>query len=145
MPNIASVLKAEIARLARKEPRLETNGLRKAVTGYRSEIAALKRRIEQLERQTRRTSKAAISVGKPMEDDAGSPKHRFSAKGFAMHRARLGLSAAEYGRLLGVSGLSVYKWEGGQVHPRASYLPAIATVRKMGKREAASKLEALQA
>jgi len=123
---------------------LETESLRKAVTGYRSEISALKRRVEQLERQVKRAAKAA-SAAMPLEDDVGgTQRHRFSAKGFATHRARLGLSANEYGKLLGVSGLSVYKWEGGQVHPRASHMPAIAAVRKMGKRETASKLEALQ-
>jgi hypothetical protein len=45
MPNIATILKAEILRLARKEVRSEVEGLKKASTLYRSEIAALKRRV----------------------------------------------------------------------------------------------------
>jgi hypothetical protein len=44
MPNIASLLKAEISRVARKEIRAEITALRKAATTHRSEIAALKRR-----------------------------------------------------------------------------------------------------
>ena len=46
MPNIASVLKEEVVRLARKELKAATEGLKKAVAAHRSEIAALKRRFE---------------------------------------------------------------------------------------------------
>jgi len=49
MSNIASVLKDEIARVARKEIRRETSSLKKASTGYRSQIAALKRQLLELE------------------------------------------------------------------------------------------------
>lgn len=141
MPNFASLLKEEITRLARKELRANTESLKKAVATYRSEIAALKRRVETLERQAKRTAKVVSRVQpESPQSDAG---HRFSAKGLATHRQRLGLSAADYGALLGVSALSVYKWEGGQVRPRASYLPTIAAVRSMGKREAAARLEQL--
>jgi transcriptional regulator with XRE-family HTH domain len=55
-------------------------------------------------------------------------------------RQKLGLSANEMGRLLGVSGQSIYLWEAGKAKPRASQLPAIAKVRKMGKREVRSQL-----
>jgi transcriptional regulator with XRE-family HTH domain len=56
----------------------------------------------------------------------------------------LGLSAAAVATLLGVSGQSIYKWEEGKTRPRASQLPAIAALRKMGKREANARLAALQ-
>lgn len=139
MPNIAALLREEITRLARKELRSNTESLKKAVAGYRSEIASLKRRIDTLERQAKRTAKVVARV-QPVQESNGDTKHRFSAKGLATHRQRLGLSAADYGALLGVSSLSVYKWESGQARPRAKYLPAIAAVRSMGKREAAARL-----
>jgi DNA-binding XRE family transcriptional regulator len=139
MPNIAIALKLEIARLARKELRSETESLKKAVSAYRSDIAALKRRVQALEKQPKPSARMFALRGS--EGDHGSAKHRFSAKGFAKHRERLGLSAADYARLLGVSSLSVYKWEAGQAHPRARYMPAIAEVRTLGKREAAKRLE----
>lgn len=144
MPNIATALKAEISRLARKELRSNTDALKKAVSHYRSEIAALKRRVQQLERQQQRLARArpAARDASDAEEEQG-PRHRFSAKGFASTRQRLGLSAAAFGRLIGVSQLSVYKWEQGQQHPRQRYLPAIAQVRKMGKREAAARLAQL--
>lgn len=55
-------------------------------------------------------------------------------------RKKLGLSAADMGKLIGVSAQSVYHWETGKTKPRASQLKAIAEVRKMGKRAVTAKL-----
>lgn len=144
MPNIASVLKTEIARVARKELRMELQSLRKASTQYRSEIAALKRRIASLEQQAKRQRKAGGQrAAAPQAEEDDSPSLRFSAGGFATLRKRLDLSAAKMGALLGVSGQSVYKWETGKARPRASQLAAISAARKLGKREAMARLEAV--
>lgn len=143
MPDIASTLKAEISRLARKELRTETEPIKKAVAGYRNEIAALKRRIEALERQQKRTTKATSA--KTPEESSDDKNLRFRAAGFAQHRKRLGLSAKDMGLLLDASPLSVYKWESGQAKPRTKHLQAIAAVRTMGKREATRRLEELGA
>lgn len=142
MPNIASVLKEEITRLARKELRSNTESLKKAVASYRSEIAALKRRVETLERQAKRTQKV-VSKAVSAEPQEESLSLRFRADGFKTHRERLGLSAREVGQLIGASQLSVYKWEQGKARPRAKHLEAIARLRKMGKREALKRLEEL--
>ena len=147
MPNIASILKAEIARVARKEVRAEVTGLRKAVTAYRSEIAQLKRRaatLEQAIKQLARARARGMPAAAADTDDTGAPGRRFSAKGLASHRRRLGLSAHDFGLLVGASGQSVYKWESGEARPRSKHLAAIATVRTLGKRGAARQLEALQ-
>jgi len=142
MPNIASAFKEEVTRLARKELRATTDSLRKAVTSYRSEIAALKRRIEQLERRHKRTAKSVGAKGQDTHETAESV-HRWRAAGFAKHRQRLGLSAADCGKLVGVSGLTIYKWEKGETRPRPSVLPAISELRAMGKREAQKRLDQL--
>ena len=55
-------------------------------------------------------------------------------------RSRLGLSAADYGKLVGVSGLTIYNWEHGKARPRKAQLAALVTVRGVGKREALLKL-----
>jgi DNA-binding transcriptional regulator YiaG len=142
MSNIAALLKAEIARVARKETRGELQALKKASAHYRSEIAALKRRAASLERQVKRLSKGAAKPQEPRGEDDG-PQLRFSAKGFASQRQRLGLSAEECGALISASALSVYNWEKGKVRPRDTHLPAIAALRKMGKKEAAARLQTL--
>jgi len=142
MPNIASLLKTEIARLARKHVRAETDALKRAVGTYRSEIAALKRRADALERQLRQASKVSRSAPPELEDK--HPGFRFRAKGLAAHRKRLGLSASEMGKLLGASGQSVYKWESGEARPRAQNMPGIAAVRSLGRRDVAKILASLE-
>jgi DNA-binding XRE family transcriptional regulator len=144
MPNIASLLKTEIARVARKEVRGETVHLKKAVSAYRSEIAALKRRAQTLEKQLRSLGKRGARAEPAAADDDSSQAFRFSAKGLASHRKRLGLSAHDCGLLVGASGQSIYKWEDGKARPRAKNLPAIASLRTMGKKEAVAKLESLR-
>jgi DNA-binding transcriptional regulator YiaG len=141
MPNIGTVLKSEISRVARKELRGETQALKKSISQYRSQIADLKRRMSALEQLVKRAGKGA---GKAAASGAAEPggKVRFSAKGLAAQRRRLGLSAAAVARLLGVSALSVYKWESGKTRPRARQIEAIASLRGMGRREAAERLQA---
>lgn len=146
MPNIASLLKSEIARVARKEIRAETHQLKKAVGSYRSQIAELKRRAQALEQQVRRLSRHGGGAAAAATDagEADGSSFRFSAKGLASHRKRLGLSAHDCGLLLGASGQSVYKWEEGEVRPRAKHMSAIAALRSMGRKEAAARLAALR-
>jgi len=142
MPNIGTVLKSEIARIARKEVRGETQQLKKQGAQYRTEIAVLKKRLAGLEQQLRRQLKAG--GGTSVSDADHSPKgFRFSAKGLAARRQKLGFSARELGALLGVSAQSVYHWEQGKSRPRASQVQAIAGLRRLGKREATARLSAL--
>jgi DNA-binding transcriptional regulator YiaG len=145
MPNIASALKEEIARVARKVAKPESDGLRKQVTQQRSALSALKRRIDALERAfanaLRGGGGSARQVSEAASGENQSERLRFSAKGFAAQRQRLGLSAAAMGQLLGVSSLSVYKWESGKTRPRAKQIEKIASIRGLGKKEAAARLE----
>lgn len=141
MPNLAQQLKSEISRIAKREARAETTPLKTASTRYRSEIAKLKRQLADMERVISQLSKAAGRRPAPASQTAPSSL-RFRADGFASLRKKLGLSAADLGKLLGVSAQSVYHWESGKSRPRASQLPAIAEVRKLGKKEAADRLAA---
>lgn len=147
MANLAAVLKTEVTRLARKELRAVTDALRKTVASQRSEIVTLKRRAEALERDlaalTRLASKARRTT-RPETEDADAGTFRFRAKGLATNRKRLGLSAEDFGLLIGASGQSVYLWERGETKPRPKNLVAIAALRGAGKREVRARLEALK-
>ena len=152
MPNIANVFKAEITRLARKEVRENSDGLKKATAAHRTEITSLKRRIQALEAVVKRLAKgqSAGSVrsrtavsSEPSEST--TPELRFRAKGMAANRKRLGLSASDFGLLVGTTGQSVYAWEAGKTKPKPEALTAIAALRGMGKREVEDKLAALKA
>ena len=77
MPNIASLLKSEISRVARKEVRGETLTLKKATSTHRSDIAALKRRLQALEQQLRRLSRVSAKASPAIETEASADKTRF--------------------------------------------------------------------
>ena len=134
-----------MSRIARKELRAETQALKKAVGAYRAEIAALKRRVQALEQDLRRMGKSQARAAPRAVAEDVAPTLRFSAKGLASQRKRLGLSAHDCGLLLGASGQSVYQWERGNARPRARHLAAIAALRSLGKKEAATRLAALGA
>ena len=139
MSTFANQFKSEIARISKKEVRTETSTLKKTSAQYRSEIAALKRRLAALESIVGKLSNQAKKEVKAVEPETKEDL-RFRVSGFANLRKKLGITAREMGALLGVSDQSVYKWEQGKAKPRASQLNAIAAVRKLGKREVAELL-----
>lgn len=162
MANLASALKEEIGRIARKEIRQQTAGTAKATAQIARDVAALRRQLENLQRKLssqrtqdapgktavkKSTSKKAAAKPKDAKaaDAASAPakqsaRSRFSPKGLKADRERLGLSADNYGKLVGVSGLSIYNWEQGKARPRESSIVALMAIRGIGKREAAKRL-----
>ncbi len=141
MPNLAAVIKAEITRLAKREAKSVTADLKRASVRYRTEIAMLKRHLGQQEREIKLLKKQTQQQqgqSQPAEDELEGV--RFSARSVKAQRSRLGLSAANYGKLVGVSGLTIYAWEQGKSHPRQAQLAALVAVRGIGKREALKKL-----
>jgi len=139
MPNINAVVNEQIRRLARREIRANTKTIKRATSHYRRDIAALKRQVAQLFTQI-----AALRKQVPQEQSIAAPEAvqnaRLRIDGLKGHRARLGLSAKDYGKLMGVSGLTIYNWEAGKSKPRRSQLPRIVAVRGIGKREAMQRL-----
>jgi len=146
MSNLASLLKAEISRVARKEVRAEIESLRKASAQHRSLIAALRRQVQDLEGALRRASSkragaaAAADGAGALPTDPG-PQRRFSPKRLASHRTKLGLSAADYGQLVGVSGQTIYNWEQGSARPRTEQLNKLVAVRTLTRATAAARLK----
>jgi DNA-binding XRE family transcriptional regulator len=143
MPSILPALNDHVRRLARREIRAETKRTKKASAQHRRDIAALKRQLKSLLSRLSMIEKHGGSAGPAVKvSDAAAQGLRFRADGLRTHRAKLGLSAKDYGRLIGVSGLTIYHWEDGKAKPRRRQLPAIAAVRGMGKREAEQRLNA---
>jgi DNA-binding transcriptional regulator YiaG len=145
MPNIGDLLKQEIARLSRREIRGQVQATKKASSQYRRHIATLKRQVTTLERQMALLQRRVLGPGTAAASGSTNHRVRFVAKGLKSHRNRLGFSAADYGRLVGVSAQSVYNWEQGHASPRAEQLKIIATLRGIGKREAQARLHQLGA
>ncbi len=141
MSRIGNLLKQEILRLARKEARAEVRVLKRASVQYRRDIAVLKREFRTLTaRLAQHEKRAGQGLGTAPLTEGKSPL-RFSAKGLRSHRKRLGLSAADYGKLVGVTPLSVYNWERGVVRPRRECLNALASLRALTKKQARERVE----
>jgi len=139
MPNVNAVLNEQIRRLARREISANTKKTKKASAHYRRDIAALKRQVSQLHKLVRMLQ-SQVPDQPPAPPAEVIQKARLRVAGLKSDRARLGLSAKDYGRLLGVSALTIYSWENGKTKPRRSQLPKIVSVRGIGKREALERL-----
>jgi DNA-binding transcriptional regulator YiaG len=142
MPNFANALKEEICRLARREIKVLATPTRQMLVQYRHEIVRLKqqlgkqqRRLDLLE-QGRKTSKESGGEA----DDGQLIGLRFSARSVKSQRRRLGLSAEDYGKLIGVTGLTIYNWEHGRTRPRPAQFEALTGVRGISRGEAAQRL-----
>jgi DNA-binding transcriptional regulator YiaG len=138
MPNIASSLKADIARVARKQIKAQTGTLKSATSKFRSVIANLKRQIAILQRQVRHKANTCPAGDAPAISEASGTRHRSSPARLASHLKRLVLSAEALDKLIGVSGLSIYKWEAGKARPQDKHLPAISSLRTPCPRQAAA-------
>ena len=141
MANLASLLNENIRRLARREIRGQTQKTRRLTAQHRRDLAALKRQVAALARTVAFLEKQEQRrvASPPVPPEAKGV--RFSARSVKAQRARLGLSAKDFGRLVGVAGLTIYSWESGKSRPRQKQLPGLAAVRRLGKREARQRLE----
>ena len=144
MPNLQSVLRQEIQRLARKEIRSELEATKKAVARHRREIAELKRRNKALEQtvsylQSRETKrlKAGSSKAEPPQGT------RFSVRSLKAQRRKSGLSQEDYASLVGVNKTTLRNWESGRTKPGGKHLATLVSLRGIGKREAQKRLALL--
>lgn len=143
MPNIGVALKDEIVRLSRKTQKASLTVLQRASADHRRQIAQLKRQIAALHRELARLSKGSAKARPEVDsDDPSGTAHRFQVRGLKSLRARLGLNAEDFGKLVGVSGQSIYNWEHEKATPRAAQVAALALLRGVGKREVLKRLEA---
>ncbi len=141
MPNLAAVLRDEIRRLARKEVKAHTTSTKQSVAQVRRDLAKLKRLVqEQQKRLERLAAQTRERGGHSAVAEAPRSATRYSARSVRAQRKRLGLSAEDYGRLIGVSALTIFNWEHGKARPRKKQLAALIVLRGIGKREAKKRL-----
>lgn len=148
MSNIITALKAEIARIARKEAKQAVAPLHKPTTGARHVLADLKRRVAALEKENKRMAAllSKIPQPEPLEEPAKA-RNWISGKGVRSLRQKLGLSQEAFAKLVGVSPNCVYQWESkpGMLRLRETTRAAVFAARELGAREAKEKLAAMAA
>jgi DNA-binding transcriptional regulator YiaG len=143
-PNLGSVLKSEILRLARKVSKEQLASVQSSSAAQRKQIAALRRQVSDLERSLKRLARDGGRAPKAAAEASNdATPMRFQVRGLKSLRERLDLSAGELAQLIGVSAQTVYNWEAGKTKPRPAQLQALVPLRGIGKREARARLEQL--
>jgi len=150
MSNVVNVLKAEIARISKREAKSATQAIGKSNTWLRKTVADLKRRLSLLEKENKRLAATVkkYQVESPKKSDAEEGrKARFSSRGIKSLRNRLRLSQADFGKLVGTTPGAVHLWERkeGALSLRDKTKAAILCVRRLRAREAKEKLAGLGA
>lgn len=136
MPNVMSVLRAEIRRLARKETKQELSSMRKQLTQMRRLVAESRRRVRDLETRAKQATRArGGAAARDLGDDEGGTQVRFSPAWVKKHRSKLGMSRLLYAKLVGVSPQTIMGWEAGRTRPRPGALRAWRAIRGRGVRE----------
>ena len=145
MPNLATIIKNELQRIARREVNQNVAPLKKQNTDLKKNIADLKKRIAVLEKENKQLSKRIIqqsavpsrvkvsAVQGDVDDD-----FRITGKQIKSLRSRLSLSQAEFAELLSVSVNIVTIWESksGRINLRkADVKQAITSLKSMKKAE----------
>ncbi|NLF38485.1 helix-turn-helix domain-containing protein [bacterium] len=131
MSKLHTALNSEITRLARREVRQAVTPLLAAIRKLKDGSARLKAEIEALKSgRAQAGARPAVAVS-----DAELKAARFSGRLIRKLRTRLGLTAAEMAKLMGVSSFSVFAWEGGRIRPRQESQKALIALRKLNKRD----------
>jgi DNA-binding transcriptional regulator YiaG len=145
MPNIGLILREEIQRLARRVSRQADAKLKKDIVALKHRVAELSRTARQLRRDNAKfmadLKKRLISPPSVVLKEFAHT--RISPRLIRVSRARLGLPREEFAKLVGVSAGAVVAWEGGHSKPREEARKALIAVRKLGKREARWRLDAM--
>ncbi|HRT05989.1 MAG TPA: helix-turn-helix domain-containing protein [Kiritimatiellia bacterium] len=151
MASLMKELKAEIARLARKEVKKEIVPVQRVSAARRSMIADLRRQVAALQRDVADLRRAlsrggalplAVNPAAGADGEDGRKGFWITGKGVRKLRLRLGLTQTEFAQLANVSGQTVVNWEGtqGKIPLRRKDTAArLQEIRKMKKRDLKKK------
>jgi DNA-binding transcriptional regulator YiaG len=148
MSNVVKILKAEIARISKREAKSATQAIGKSNTWLRKTVAGLKKRFVLLKKENKRlgaiVKKYQVAQREKVDTEEGK-KVRFTSRGMRALRKKLRLSQADFGKLLGTTPGAVYLWEKkvGALNLRNKTKAAILSIRGLGAKEAKEKLAEL--
>jgi len=147
MPNVASVLKEEIRRLARKEAKLLIAPLKRALRQERKARTSMRKQLSSEAKAAGLAArKAAASSAVAPAASAGKTRGgRALADGWRKDTVRstrkaLGLTQGQFAKLVGVSQITVSFWENGRSTPRLTQQTAVLAAREGGRDKALTKL-----
>jgi DNA-binding transcriptional regulator YiaG len=136
MGKLEQTLKAEIARLAKKQVRAtclplvrDVRRLKRTVSALRKTVAVLSRLCAEL--QAQRTAERTSLAAAPDEVKTA----RLTPWLIKKLRTRLGVTQSELATLVGVSTSAVGSWEYSNAKPEGHNREALVALRKLGRRE----------
>jgi len=142
MGKIETVMKAEVARLARKEVRAAVAPLAGETRRLRKRVSELTQAVGELRRQARQG--ARLAKMQPQATAAGTPaagQSRLSGGLIKKLRRRLGVSQSQLAALVGVSTVAIQFWESGRTRPNEENRAAVIALRNCGRRDVRALLE----
>jgi len=144
MPNVAQVLKAEIARIAKHETKVALAQPKKTGIANTKTLAAVKRRLAEIEKNLsalQKTLQTCCSGSAPVEEPAG-PKAWLTGRGVKGLRRKMRLSQQAFARLVKVSTAAIIRWEkkAGKLTIRGNKMANILALRGVGVQEAKRRL-----
>ncbi len=150
MPNIAKVLKDEIARIAKHEAKVAVSKPLKTGIANKKAMVDIKRRLAQIEKSLNGIQKAmeACRSGQssqaPVVEQEGK-KEWLSGRGIKALRRKMRISQAQFAKLVKVSTAAVLRWEKqvGKLTIRGNKLADILALRGVGVREAQGRLQGM--
>ena len=142
MGKIESVMREEIARLAKKEIRASVVPLKKEVTKLRLRVSQLEKRLNVLDREASRVIQAENKkLGKLSAGEDEVKSARINGKWVQTLRQKLNVSQNELAQLLGISVSGVRTWEYDISKPRGKNREALVALRKLGRRDVKRMLD----
>lgn len=142
MGKIESVMKDEIARIARKEIRASVGPLKKEVRRLRTVVSQLTRTVAGLDREAVRSRKDRMEkLGKLSASDDEVKAARINGKWVQTLREKLNISQSELADLLDISVSGVRTWEYDISKPRGQNRASLVALRKLGRRDVKDMLE----
>jgi len=138
--NINRLLKETITQTSLRTLRKPVASVRKELAEVKRQLAALRKKLRSLEKSSGVHSRSAAP------ESAMAEKKRFrrpTARDVQSLRNKLDLTQAQLGKLMGVSTLTVWKWEHaeGRLDFRKKATEAFRRVRKMNRSEAQKNLQ----
>lgn len=136
MGKIEETLKAEIARLARKELRATVAPLSKNMRDLKRTVSRLARMVDKLKKAAEQeTHHRAGKKGQLQASEDIVKAARISATTIKNLRKKLGVSQEKLAALLDVSPAAVAFWEQGRAKPRGKNRAALVALREIGRRD----------
>jgi DNA-binding transcriptional regulator YiaG len=145
MPDLNKPIREEITRLTRKELKDTLQNQNKMNIGVKKSLAAVKAECAELRREVKAIHKLlpkpAVAKTPEVADDK-LKRFRPTAKTVKQLRAKLGVSQANFAKLLNVSLPAVTLWERkeGVLQLRGKTKASLFALRTVGKREATARL-----